>query len=124
MHEITKIGYKAKTMLKELERELIETALSESSMQQVLDQYVHSIIPLYYELNQLAEESYNSIRCSKEAKRMLLAARKLRVIIEKILLAQKMTNDDVSNWFFEYKSLDLTILVEFEKIFEDEELPF
>lgn len=118
------IGTKAKKILKRLERDLIEAALNENCMQDVLDIYIHELISIYYELQNLGEECYQSIRCSKYAKRMFLAARKLKVIIEKILLSDKLTNTEVSNWFFEYKSLDLTILVEFEKIFEDEELPF
>jgi len=124
MEETIMIGSKAKKILKRMERDLIEASLNETCMQNILDEYVHELINLYYELNLQGEEAYQSIRCSKLAKRLLLAATKLRIIVEKILLSNKLTNIDISVFFFDYKSLDLTILVEFEKIFEDEELPF
>ena len=92
-------------------------------MQDILDNYIRELISMYYELNQYAEESDKSFHHRKQAKRILLATRKLKNIIEKILLSEKLTNTDIFKWLFK-KNLDLKILLEFEKIFEYEELPF
>ena len=123
MEQTITTGLKAKKSLRGFERELIQAELNGWCMQEILDNYVYELISIYYELNKYAEESYKSFHHRKQAKRILLAAHKLKKIIEKILLSEKLTNSEIFKWLFK-KSLDLKILIEFDKIFEYEELPF
>ena len=123
MEQTLTTGLKVKKILRRFERELIDAELNGRYMQDILDNYIRELISMYYELNQYAEESDKSFHHRKQAKRILLATRKLKNIIEKILLSEKLTNTDIFKWLFK-KNLDLKILLEFEKIFEYEELPF
>jgi hypothetical protein len=125
MNRIYKIGRKGTVLFQQLEKELIEAAIDDEPMQYVLDDHLNEIIAFYNQLNKKAEKLFQFEDSYEYVKKLLYASFCLKAFIEKILFHSKnLTNLEIFIMFFEEGSLDFSILTEFKKVFDFEELPF